>query len=547
MNGFARAWRWRAWPDEVRYVRALADPETAQRRYLARWLATRAETALGRAHGLKPGLSLEEFQRRVPTRTPAEFAPWLNAVERGEPGVLTREPALALLPTSGSVGGRKLIPWTATLGREFRAALHPWVVGLMREHPSAWCGRAYWSVSPPAWPGARSAGGLPIGFEGDSAYVGGCLGRWVEATLAGPSELARVQDVQAWSYLTLAHLLRADDLSLISIWSPTFLLSLLAQLPRWWPSLLSDLESGQLHPPGDVDPGLLSRLQRKFGRHPSRARMAQAWGAAPDPARLWPHLAVISCWTDAASAEPARLLAAKFPRAKVMGKGLWATEGVVSLPRPGARNPTLALTSHLLEFVDDKNRVRTAWQLVVGQTYRVLLTTGGGLCRYELGDLIRVTGRLEACPCVEFLGRAESTSDQCGEKLTEPFVRTCWEDVARPSARAGSFALVAPEVDAGGYGYALFMTDEDPCAASELAHALELKLQANVHYAHARRLGQLTPLRGYALSGGAVLAWSCYQARLMEAGQRAGDIKPSLLSARSGWLAYFQDKECLRC
>jgi hypothetical protein len=537
-------------PDEMRYARALTDPESIQRRYLARWLAAHSDTAFGRAHRLQPGISLEQFQRQVPVRTAIEFAPWLEAIERGESGVLTCEPVQALLPTSGSVGGRKLIPWTEELGREFRAALHPWVTSLMREFPGAWSGCAYWSVSPPTWSLSRSVGGLPVGFDSDSAYLGGFMARWVERTLAVPSALARVTDARAWSYLTLAFLLRAEDLTLVSIWSPTFLLSLLDQLPAQWDSLLADLESGHLHPPGEVDPELVRNLERSFGRYSERSRALRALDHPPEPAALWPRLSVISCWRDAAAAEPARILEGIFPGVRVVGKGLWATEGVVSVPRLGARNPTLALTSHLLEFVDEEAQVRTAWQLNVGQTYRVLLTTGGGLCRYDLGDLIRVTDTHQACPCVEFIGRAGNNTDLCGEKLAEPFVRACWEEVVRSGGLEVSFALVAPEVEAGARGYILLVAGKDarpPWRPADLARDLEEKLYANVHYAHARRMGQLAPLRGYAVAGGASLAWARYQGRLMAEGQRAGDIKPTLLSARPAWRAYLGDEEAALC
>ena len=42
-----------------------------------------------------------------------------------------------------------------------------------------------------------------------------------------------------------------------------------------------------------------------------------------------------------------------------------------------------------------------------GGTYSVILTTGGGLYRYQLHDLVEVTGFVGRCPLVRFLGKED--------------------------------------------------------------------------------------------------------------------------------------------
>src|SRR6266852_4437688 len=69
-------------------------------------------------------------------------------IAAGEPNVLTRDPVLLLEPTSGSTGGEKLIPYTASLRREFQRAVAAWIGDLFRQRPAVRRGRAYWSLSP---------------------------------------------------------------------------------------------------------------------------------------------------------------------------------------------------------------------------------------------------------------------------------------------------------------------------------------------------------------------------------------------------------------
>jgi hypothetical protein len=526
------AWRCAAAPASARFQRALADPERVQRRILHALIGHNANTRFGREHGFDRVDSVDAFRERVPIRTYDELKPWIDAAADGKPGMLTRDPITAFLPTSGTSTGRKLIPWTASLHREFQEAIQPWVHGFMRETPEAWRGRAYWSVSPPSWTDDRTGGGIPIGFDADTAYLAGFLKPLVNASLAVPSAVAGLREAEDWNYVTLAFLLAAADLSMISVWSPTFLTTLLEPLAAWWPRLLSDLELGALSPPGAAKTKSL-QLERQLGRHIARARTLSNLSPR-DVAVIWPRLAGISCWTDAAARDPSRELARLFPQAKIVGKGLVATEGIVSIPVPGASAPALALMSHFLEFIRDDGNVCGAWDLSEGEEYSVVLTTGGGLYRYRLNDRIRVVGFIKQCPLVEFIGREGIVCDLCGEKLAEPFVRSCLDKAARSFGSTWSFAMLAP-ADSTKPQYVLFVAGDNTPESSHIALMLDESLCQNVHYAHARRIGQLGCIRTVHLPRSATEAWARYQQRLAAEGARIGDIKPAALDPRAGW------------
>ena len=95
---------------------------------------------------------------------------------------------------------------------------------------------------------------------------------------------------------------------------------------------------------------------------------------------LWPRLSLLSMWTDAQAAHSVGPACHRFQGVEVQGKGLLATEGVVSLPLFGAPAPVLAVRSHFFEFLDPEHpnaRPRLAHELEVGRTYSVLLSTSG--------------------------------------------------------------------------------------------------------------------------------------------------------------------------
>ena len=130
------AWLASSLPASLRFYRALEEPENTQQAVLQSLIDRNVDCAFGRAHNFGAIRGTKEFRKRVPVMNGDELAPWVARLMRGESAVLTSEPVIRLLPTSGSTGGRKLIPFTATFQRELNAAIGPWMMDLCRRQPS---------------------------------------------------------------------------------------------------------------------------------------------------------------------------------------------------------------------------------------------------------------------------------------------------------------------------------------------------------------------------------------------------------------------------
>src|SRR5437763_1336893 len=98
-------------PAYRRFRRALREPLIAQHKKLHDLVEQNADTAFGKAHQFNKIASYEEFTRRVPLWDYAPLEPWIARIREGERRVLTRDPVTHLVPTSGSTGPRKLIPF----------------------------------------------------------------------------------------------------------------------------------------------------------------------------------------------------------------------------------------------------------------------------------------------------------------------------------------------------------------------------------------------------------------------------------------------------
>src|SRR6185369_1119733 len=268
-----------------RYHAALADPEGTQRELLLGLVRRNAGTAFGKRYGFSAIHSVEEFQERVPLSIWDDVEPWVERIAAGEAGVLTKARVRVLELSSGSSAAAKRIPYTADLQRDIRHAVAPWICDAYQRRPWLTRGPGYWSITPPALEDARSqpaqtTSKIPIGFEEDGEYLGGFWKRLAGATLAVPGAIRLVRDIESFRYITLLFLLRRHDLTLISVWHPSFLTLLLGALPGFWEGLVRDVERGTLNPPAPLAPAARAALAKFLSPLPERAAAIRNLGPA---------------------------------------------------------------------------------------------------------------------------------------------------------------------------------------------------------------------------------------------------------------------------
>ena len=475
------------------------DIRRVQMDYLGDLLSRNAGTVYGRKYGFGSIRTYREFAQRVPLTTYEDYAPYIDKIARGRQNILTAEPVLLFEPTSGSSGGRKLVPYTASLKSEFQAGIRPWLCDLYSKIPGVCDGKSYWSVTPVTRGKEFTPGGIPIGFEEDSAYFGRIEGALMREIFAVSGNVKFAGSMELFWHSTAVQLLTCGKLSLISVWNPTFL------------TLLCDYIRSNA-----------AMLERTLSRTVAPQRLDAARKGRFD--KVFPDIKVISCWADGSAAEETAPVRDAFPGVYLQPKGLLATECFISFPLVGEAGSRLCVDAHFFEFrrLSD-GRIFTADRLTPGE-YELIVTTGGGFYRYCIGDIVEILEvSPDAPPRLRFLRRKGIASDLCGEKLTEEFVRA----VCQKLGIAGEFCLLAPE----GLGYTLYTTTRITPTA------LDTALCESYHYKYCRDLGQLRCAEVRRVTGNPHRA---YLDRLTADGMRLGDIKPAFLSKKSGWNTWFE-------
>lgn len=474
-----------------------------QTEYLSNLLKKNADTVYGKEYGFSEIKSYKDFIKNVPLTTYEDYKPYIKRAADGEEKVLTAEKIRLFELTSGSASSKKMIPYTESLKREFQSGIKPWLYDIYSNVRGVDSGKSYWSITPITAGKSYTQGNIPIGFEEDAEYFGRIEQKIMRKIFAVDSKVKFSDDIERFYFETSVQLLNCDELTLISVWNPTFL------------TILCDFMIEHS-----------SELSRKL----REARRLSFLTAIKEMRfdKVFPNLKIISCWADGSATDYLEEVKRLFPKVYIQPKGLLATECFVSFPLVNEEGSRLSIYSHFFEFrhIPD-GKIVLADALTIGE-YELIVTTGGGFYRYCIGDIIEVLQIYpNHPPRIRFKRRSSITSDLFGEKLSEEFVR----NVCNYLGIANQFCLLAPE----GKQYYFYTT-----ANNITDDVLDQELCESYHYNYCRQLGQLKKVHIVRVSGN---PQKSYIHRLSQEGMRIGDIKPSYLSRKNGWSCYFELEE----
>lgn len=438
--------------------------EATQRKQLNR--IVKSVSSASKWQLLNKKASYEELIKKIPLTKYEDYKDEIE-LQRSSNKLIMTPSLVKYEPTSGSTELRKWIPYSKEFLAEINYSAAAWLGDVYYQYPNIKNGRHYWSLS---WLPQE----LRKETSSNDAELFSFFQRWIlQNTMLVPAELSHVDSVDAAWWATLLYLSSAQDLSLVSVWSPTYWLKIIDDIQIHWPQLQVSLEKGTW---GKYE----SELTKKLGQAPVRKDINLLSSEKDFFQKLWPQLSVISCWGSSSSRVWFDNIKEIFPSVPLQEKGLWATEGVVSIPFGSHR--VLAIESHFFEFKDlETNKIVPTWQVMKDRVYQPILWTSSGLLRYLLQDRVKVVDFLGQTPCLEFLGRIQSV-DMVGEKIDASWVA----EIFRQNPQWQALTLTA--VRKPKPQYILFTSLKEN-------FNIEEKLCQVHHYKLARELGQLEPAK----------------------------------------------------
>lgn len=470
----------------ARFKSSLTRIEAVQRKKLAELLEYSGPTEFGKRFNLKKEMSWEQFNEALPV---TKYGDWEDMILRQKKSgglIVSGGECARYQPTSGSTSKVKWIPYSKKFLSEIDAAVSPLVFDSYRREKRLFHGSQYWSLS---W--------IPTALRKDDDSNTNddleILPWWKKIVaslmMAVPSDISFAETSEGSIIASLAYMASKRNLSLISVWSPTFAMNMFEQMSHHRHELAEILDKGEWCgwrkelsfipcPQSEVSSSILKNWDGELTNNFFE--------------ELWPQMGLISSWATSTSKFWADELMKLFPEATFIGKGLWATEGVITFPFEG-KYP-LAVTSHFYEFMDiDSGEIFPAWKLQKDQVLKPLLTTGSGLFRYTMNDKIKVVDFAGDCPCFEFLGRLEGV-DMVGEKISSEIAQEIINSANRNfNVNALTIFAVTGEKSNGMKPKYIMLCEKESehPAFDDVQKLVENLLLESFHYRLARDLNQL--------------------------------------------------------
>lgn len=406
------------------FYNALKNPGEAQRAKLKSIIERHKNSAFGVDHKFSEITNYEGFKSRVPHSTYEYFSPYIEKLLHGETNQLTSDNPFMFATTSGTTANPKYIPITEHHLKDYTHAfqIHNYHLIESFEHAA----RGKFLIITSNDQEGYTPGGLPYGA------VSGLLNRRqapiIRRHFAVPYELCTIKDVDVKYYLMLRVSIGQDVTAILGC-NPSSLLLLADQLNEHALELIKDLHDGTLKeryaPPAELRPA----FEPYFTANPKRAKELQKLlerNGRLTPDMVWPRIGVMSCWKGGPMSFYLDRLPEYYGDVPIRDFGYMASEGRGTIPiHDEGAGGLLALTSHFFEFVSEEDmdsgimNFKTIEDLKMDGRYYIFFTTNAGLYRYNINDLMQVTGFVEKTPVLSFIRKGMGVSSITGEKLTE--------------------------------------------------------------------------------------------------------------------------------
>lgn len=407
-----------------RFFNAVKSPEAVQAQKLLSYIRANENSAFGKANNFSKIRTVEDYQKYVRPCKYEDLQPYIDRVRAGDTNQLTRENPFMFATTSGTTALPKFIPITATHIRDYTHAFQVHNYHLIQDYPRAADGRFLLITSNDEE--GRTESNIPYGA------VSGMLNRRqpevIRKHFATPYELCKIKNVDAKYYLMLRSALGLDVTAVICC-NPSSLLLLADQMREHAADLVADLFDGTVkqayRPPSDYSDAFAKYFKPDKQRARQLDKMLEKDGSLL-PRNVWSNLQIIVSWKGGPMAFYLDKLPELYGNMPVRDFGYMASEGRGSIPiTSDGSGGVLAITSHFYEFVEEdahdqpNPKFLLAHQLKKGGRYFIYFTTGAGLYRYNINDLVEVVGFEANAPIIRFVQKGMGVSSITGEKLTE--------------------------------------------------------------------------------------------------------------------------------
>ncbi len=424
--------------------------------------------------------------------------------------------------TSGTTSRPKTIPVTEQALKNYRDGWSIWGILAFDAHPEM-LRRGLRPILQIAsdWRERFTTAGIPCGaITGLTASMQNPL---VRSVYCMPPCGSRISDIESKYYIALRCSVNRNLGTIIAA-NPSTILAVVRLGDREKETLIRDMHDGTIAAKWQLSSEVRRALRFRAGikRKATAKRLEEIVARTGRllPKDYWPDIQFLSNWMGGTMKAYVRGFPEFFGDKPVRDVGLIASEGRMTIPvEDGTPAGVLDVSHQYFEFIPedqgDRDTPETieAADLIEGKNYYIVLTTAGGLYRYNIHDLVHCVGFHGRAPVIEFLNKGSHFSSLSGEKLSEHQVITAVEESQQElGLRLRSYLLLPSWSDPPFYSLLVEAQDLALGGSSELlARAVDEQLRGqNIEYANKRDTLRLGPIHTIRLPEG---SWLEFQKR----------------------------------
>jgi len=538
--------------------KASKDGKKAQADALRRILTLSVDTVYGKEHHfgdiLAAGTPEELFalyRKNVPINDYEDLRPYVERHKNGEPDVLFPGKPRMYATTSGTTKEPKWIPVTGHYYQEVYKKLNQmWFYTLLINKPKVFYGTCVSML------GKAIEGTAPDGTVYGS--VSGIMARDIPGFLkplhSAPAEVFHISDYKA-RYYAVMRIGIEQDAHLIIVANPSTLVEMQNNANEFFDDYCDDIEKGTLSGKFPISDSIRTAITAQLKPNPERAaelRKLKEYHRTVLPKHYWPNLQIVNTWFCGNTRIYFEKVRDSFPPDCVFHEFSYvSTECKAGLVLKSNVEDTLVF-GHMnyFEFIHESNlenpnpRIYQAHELKEGQRYCMLVTTSSGLYRYNMTDLLEISGYYNEFPMIKFVQKVNGTISLTGEKLHERQFIDAVHTVEKKTGKIAPFFVGFADPQKSNYTFYFEFADQMVSLeeAKSFTAMLDQCLQEyNPEYREKRASNRLKPPETAILPSE---SFERFKAACIDRGYRDGQFKLNLLMQDERRHAMF--KELLR-
>jgi len=365
---------------------ALTNPIKIQKKILKEILKKNKDTVYGKEHNFKEIKTVQQYQEKVPIINYENIIPYIQRIKEGEENILTKDKIIFLATTSGTTSSVKLIPVTKDRIKNFKREFYLWSIYVLKDHTNVLKGKTLYFAGP--YIEGRTKAGIICGSI--SGYLVAKSPWYIKSKVVVPPQIYNIFDFDK-KIRTIAILALKSNITQFAFASPIEAILFIDYITEHKDELIKELANN-----GEIERSKELKELSEF-----------------KPINIWPNLCLIGCIKSKFNLHYLDTLREKIGKTdiEIRDPGIYASEGRLSL---GLEKDGISgiIPAHVtfFEFIEKREDGYDSYPITIekleqGKNYEVIITTTEGLYRYNMGDIIKVTGHKNKLPLIQFVDR----------------------------------------------------------------------------------------------------------------------------------------------